>query len=224
MTQSTYSGGTEEPRGELIYRGAEADILRGAWMGLPAVYKVREALPYRLAALDAAIRRQRTIREAEILHSAREAGVAVPMIYYVDAPRTTLVMEFVEGKRLKELVAAAPPGEAASMFLGLGRDVARLHGAGITHGDLTTANVIVRGGDLVFIDFGLAGHSLKLEDHAVDLRLIKETLVGAHPAVAAAALERLFEGYGEVAGSLRAKSVIRQLRSIERRGRYARVA
>jgi Kae1-associated kinase Bud32 len=224
LTQSTSLGEAETPRGKILYRGAEADIVRGTWRGLPAVYKVRKPLPYRLAALDSVIRRQRTLHEAELIHSGRKSGVTTPRLYYVDAPRTTLVMEYVEGRRLKEIVSSTPESKTGRLFRALGRDTARLHRAGITHGDLTTANIIVRGGQLVFIDFGLASHSSKLEDHAVDLRLIKETLVGAHPSIASFALERLFEGYSDEAGAARTKAVARQLRSIERRGRYARVS
>jgi len=224
LTQSTSLGETENPQGRLLYRGAEADIVSGTWRGLAAVYKVRRPLPYRLAELDIAIRHQRTLHEAELVHSARKAGVSVPRLYYIDAPNTTLVMEYVEGERLKELVSSAPDEEAGKLFGVLGRDVARLHSAGITHGDLTTANVIVRDGELVFIDFGLSNHSSKLEDHAVDLRLIKETLIGAHPSISSIALERLFEGYSSEAGAKRTKAVTKQLKNIERRGRYARLS
>jgi TP53 regulating kinase-like protein len=224
LTQSISLGESEDPPGRLLYRGAEADIVRGKWRGLDAVYKVRRPLPYRLAELDVTIRRQRTLHEAELVHAARKAGVRVPRLYYIDVPRTTLVMEYVQGERLKELVSSAPEEEVGSLFRALGRDAARLHSAGITHGDITTANVIVRKGELVFIDFGLSTHTSRLEDHAVDLRLIKETLIGAHPEVSSMALDRLFEGYSMGAGAVRTKAVMRQLRSIERRGRYARLS
>lgn len=192
-------------------------------MGLAAVFKIRKPLAYRLGALDFALRRQRTLREAELIHSARKAGVNAPMLYFVDPPRTTIVMEYVEGMRLKDSVSKPGEVDAGNLFRWLGRDVAKLHCAGITHGDLTTANVILRGGRLVFIDFGLANHSARLEDHAVDLRLIKETLVGAHSSIASKAMERFFEGYRAKAGAVRTRAVARQLRSIERRGRYARL-
>ena len=224
MTQSTSPGETESPQGRLLYQGAEADIVSGTWRGLAAVYKIRRPFPYRLAELDIAIRHQRTFHEAELAHSAKKAGVRAPMLYYIDVPRTTLVMEYVKGQRLKELVSSAPEEEVGKLFSALGRDVARLHSAGIMHGDLTTANVIVRDGELVFIDFGLSSHSSRLEDHAVDLRLIKETLVGAHSSISSVALERLFEGYSTEAGTKQTKAVMRQLKSIERRGRYARLS
>lgn len=224
MIESTSPGGTKLPPGRLLYRGAEADVVLGHWQGLRAVFKVRRPLVYRLPVLDDAIRRQRTIREAEMIHRAKAAGVAAPYLYAVDPATSTLVMEFVEGDRVKDLVPGLAAGEVGAIFQELGSDAAMLHRVGIMHGDLTTANVVRRGGGLVFIDFGLALHTSRLEDHAVDLRLIKETLVGAHPGVAALALEHLYRGYAAVSGPARFHAVLRQLQSIERRGRYARVA
>ena len=223
MTASTFSGGADTRQSGLLYRGAEADIVRGEWQGLDAVYKVRSPLSYRLPVLDDAIRRQRTVREAEMLHLAKKAGVPVPFLYDVDVRSCTLVMEYIEGTRLRDLAGDLGQAEVAQTFRELGKVAARLHKAGMVHGDLTTANVVVRQGSLVFIDFGLAFRTTRLEDHAVDLRLIKETLVGAHPGVSRSALEELFTGYSKESGSSKFRAIQRQLRSIERRGRYARV-
>jgi TP53 regulating kinase-like protein len=190
---------------------------------MPAVYKVRKPLGYRLRALDESLRRQRTLREAEMIHQAKRAGIASPFLFDVDVAGAILVMEYVSGRRLKEFIGSAPKDDAIDVFHGLGGDAARLHAAGIMHGDLTTANVVMRSGKLVFIDFGLSVRTTRLEDHAVDLRLIKETLVGAHPEVAAFAMDAFCRGYSKVVGEARTRAVLRQLRSIERRGRYARV-
>ena len=198
-------------------------MIRGDWQGLEAVYKVRRPLRYRLPVLDEEIRRQRTLHEAEMIHQAKRAGVAAPYLYDVDPPASTLVMEYVDGTRLKDVIASTA-GVAGEVFREFGRNVGLLHRAGIMHGDLTTANVVRRDGSLVFIDFGLSIRTERLEDHAVDLRLIKETLLGAHPQVAAAAMEAMNRGYAGVLGQSRSKAVFRQLQSIERRGRYARVA
>ncbi len=221
---STSHGASEYTRGALLYRGAEADVIRGDWHGLDAVFKVRKPLTYRLQVLDESIRRQRTVHEAEMVHLSRRAGVPSPFLYNVDVPNSTLVMEYIEGERVKDQLGSISENELSRIFLEFGRDVARLHSAGIMHGDLTTANVVRRGRRLVFIDFGLSIRTARLEDHAVDLRLIKETLVGAHFGVAASALEALYRGYAEVVGPARSRAALRQLRSIERRGRYARVA
>ncbi len=222
MTRSTPPGVTEPPEGTLLYKGAEADVIRGHWCGRGAVFKVRKCLSYRLPVLDLEIRRQRTVHEAEMIRSARAAGVCSPYLYFVDPENSTIVMEYVNGDRVKDLLTAAPRLEVASIFRRLGADVARLHTAGIMHGDLTTANLVRRKGELVFLDFGLSLHSNRLEDRAVDLRLIKETLVGAHSGVAQAALESLFRGYATVVGEKSTRAALRQLAEIERRGRYAR--
>ncbi len=210
--------------GRLLYRGAEADIVAGSWQGLDAVYKVRRPLKYRLSVLDEAIRHQRTVHEAQMMRAAREAGLDVPRLFYVGPREATLVMELMPGRRLKDLVGEGLPSiEVLHLFRSLGRDVATLHAAGIMHGDLTTANVMARDRRLAFLDFGLAAHTARVEDHAVDLRLIKETIEGAHPAAAPPALKSLLEGYASSAGAKRARAVAGQLRAIERRGRYARV-
>lgn len=224
MTGSTSPGATDSPLGTLLYKGAEADVILGKWQGLDAVFKIRKPLKYRLAVLDSAIRRQRTLREAEMIHHSKKAGVEAPFLYAISLPTATLVMEFVEGDRVKDLVGTASHRDLAAMFEEFGHDVAMLHSAGIMHGDLTTANVVRRDGRLVFIDFGLSIRTARVEDHAVDLRLIKETLVGAHPDISSAALEALFRGYAKVVGAARCRAVLKQLQNIERRGRYARVA
>jgi Kae1-associated kinase Bud32 len=222
LTQSTFPGGTDPAGTRLLYRGAEADVILGDWQGLEAVYKVRKPLNYRLSALDALIRHQRTLREADMLNRAKRAGVLAPYLYSVDPEQATLVMEYVRGDRVKDLVDRLEAGPLFRLFREFGRATARLHAAGIMHGDLTTANVVQRGADLIFIDFGLSLHSVRVEDHAVDLRLIKETLAGAHPAVAVQAFLALREGYTGEAGP-KSASVFTQLGGIERRGRYARV-
>jgi len=220
---STSLGATEYSRGRLLYKGAEADVVLGKWQGLDAVFKVRKPLTYRLRVLDETIRRQRTVREAEMIHLAKRADVPSPFIYNVDVPAATIVMEFVRGDRVKDLVPSLTTSQLDRVFSEFGMAAAKLHGSGIMHGDLTTANVVRRDSVLVFIDFGLAVRTNRLEDHAVDLRLIKETLVGAHSDASARALEALYRGYGSVAGQARTRAVLKQLQSIERRGRYARV-
>jgi TP53 regulating kinase and related kinases len=198
-------------------------VILGDWQGVRAVFKIRKPLTYRLRVLDEAIRRQRTVREAEMIHLAKEAGVSSPFLYNVDVAASTLVMEFVRGDRVKDLVPSLSEGQLEQIFYEFGQDVARLHRSGIMHGDLTTANVVRRDGRLVFIDFGLSVRTTRLEDHAVDLRLIKETLVGAHPEASTRALETLNSGYTSVVGPARSRVVLKQLQNIERRGRYARV-
>jgi TP53 regulating kinase-like protein len=209
---------------KLLYRGAEADVYRGDWCGQPAVYKMRRPLRYRLPELDNMIRSQRTTHEAQMIHDSKLAGVSSPHLYYLSPREALLVMEFVEGKRLKTLLEPdLPGGRVEELGEEFGRSIARLHAAGIMHGDLTTSNAIVNGGGISLIDFGLAVHSTRLEDHAVDLRLIKETLTGAHNSVSKPFMRSLMAGYTSVLGRRRANAATKKLAEIERRGRYARV-
>jgi TP53 regulating kinase-like protein len=131
-------------------------------------------------------------------------------------------MQRIGGPRLKSCLQSAEEGRA-KISKEFGMAVGTLHRAGIMHGDLTTSNVIVGDDGVYLIDFGLATHSLKVEDHAVDLRLIKETLVGAHSDVSSSVMSSFLMGYAQVVGEKRAKEVTRKLQEIERRGRYARV-
>jgi len=219
----TSLGGISVPSARLIYRGAEADVYLGPWCGGKAVFKFRKKLEYRLDVLDRAIRTQRTVHESDMIHRVKAAGVPSPFLYFVDPRESLLVMEYVEGVRMKDVVSTSPPATSLPLFRKLGGMVATLHANGIMHGDLTTSNVIVDGGRLVMIDFGLSITTSRVEDQAVDLRLIKETITGAHSEVAQDALKSLFEGYEAVAGERTFRSVARQLKDIERRGRYARV-
>jgi TP53 regulating kinase-like protein len=209
---------------KLLYRGAEADVYRGDWCGQPAVYKMRKPLRYRLPELDDLIRSQRTTREAQMIHDSKLAGVSSPQLYYLSPREALLVMEFVEGKRLKTLLEPdLTRGRVEDLGEEFGRSIAMLHAAGIMHGDLTTSNAIVNGGGISLIDFGLAVHSNRLEDQAVDLRLIKETLTGAHNSISKPFMLSLMAGYSSVLGGSRANAATKKLAEIERRGRYARV-
>ena len=178
---------------KLVYRGAEADIFSDEWGGEGAIFKFRKPLPYRHPELDAEIRAQRTVREAEIIHDAKAAGVNAPSLYYVSQPESLIVMEEINGPRLKSLLSS-PGRDPEGISFDFGVTVGRLHRGGIMHGDLTTSNVLVDRAGVRLIDFGLSAHSIKVEDHAVDLRLIKETLAGAHSKIAAVVMASFQDG------------------------------
>jgi nucleotide-binding universal stress UspA family protein len=73
-----------------------------------------------------------------------------------------LVMEYVEGVRLKDWVDRAPiaPEEIARLGSALALALHDLHRQDVVHLDLKPTNVLYRtGGEAVLIDFGLAQHS-----------------------------------------------------------------
>lgn len=207
---------------ELIQRGAEALLTRGEWFGARAVYKTRLPKGYRHPELDTTLRRRRTLREAALLHRAKLAGVPTPTILFVDPERAEIVMEYIEGRRAKEVLEEGGH-DAEWVAREMGRHLARLHRAQIIHGDPTTSNFIVSGRRLVLLDFGLAFHSSRLEDRAVDLHLVKEIFTSAHATRASHLFELVLAGYGAVAGEGEVRALARQIEDIERRGRYASV-
>ena len=86
------------------------------------------------------------MHEAQIIHDAKSAGVNAPSLYYVSQPESLIVMEEIEGPRLKSLLQS-PDATRRRVSAEFGSAVGRLHRGGIMHGDLTTSNVIVdRGG------------------------------------------------------------------------------
>ena len=208
---------------KLIRKGAEASIYLSKWFEFSAIRKERLPKPYRQKTLDDAIRTQRTLREALLIARAREAGVPTPLIYFVDPKRAEITMQNLEGERLREILLADDVALKKKLAKDVGRMVAKLHSAGIVHGDLTTSNFIFNNNKLFLIDFGLASQSTKEEDKGVDLKLIKEVLNSGHHDDFQKLYPQIVAGYEEVAGKKRTKRVLGVVAEIERRGRYARV-
>ena len=207
----------------LIRKGAEADIYLGKWFRRDAILKIRKPKPYMQPELDAEIRKRRTLHEASFLIDARKVGIPTPLVYFIDPNKAEIVMQYIKGIRLKEMIYDKKMNNFDALCLEVGRCIARLHKSNIIHGDLTTSNFLVFKNRLVFIDFGLAFFSQRLEDMAVDLHLIKGVLKSAHSEVADEAFNKILEGYVEIAGMRMIKDLVRKMREIERRGRYARV-
>ena len=52
---------------KLVNRGAEADVYSTTWNKKKAILKIRKTKSYRNTLLDQKIRKQRTVRESQIL-------------------------------------------------------------------------------------------------------------------------------------------------------------
>ena len=133
---------------EIIQRGAEAVLYRDGEM----VLKRRVVKGYRFPELDLKLRRLRTRGEARILEKARKL-INVPRVEKVDEKKMEIDMEFIDGLKLSESLDGMKNWR--EVCLEVGREIGKLHDAGIIHGDLTTSNMIWRGGDgkFYFIDF-----------------------------------------------------------------------
>ncbi|HZW58092.1 MAG TPA: bifunctional N(6)-L-threonylcarbamoyladenine synthase/serine/threonine protein kinase [Nitrososphaerales archaeon] len=203
--------------------GAEAVLNFVDWHGEPAMSKHRIPKNYRAQQLDQVLRSKRTKQEAEMLHTAKFTGVDCPYIFLVDPNQSEIIMEYVEGRLLRDI--SMPTRQMAELYRVLGEYAARLHSRGIMHGDLTTKNVIQRsGGKLCLIDFGLSFRSERLEDRAEDIHLLKQAIKSSYEARSAVLLfSGVIRGYQNIAGQEKTERLLEQIRKIEDRGRYARV-
>ncbi|KAL2222681.1 Serine/threonine-protein kinase bud32 [Thermoascus aurantiacus ATCC 26904] len=121
----------------------------------------------------------------------------------------------------------------------IGRAVGGMHKAGVVHGDLTTSNLILRpvkkagedaqpaetasegdppsmDGEIVLIDFGLAGQSVHEEDRAVDLYVLERAFGSTHPRTEGF-FEEVLQAYRE---SYKGTNVVlKRLEEVRMRGR-----
>jgi len=205
----------------LIKKGAEASLYLEEWHGRKVIMKRRLPKKYRLPKLDTEIQAQRTMREPQFIHGAKEAGVPTPTILMVDVADATIIMEFVEGKQVKQVLGDLSIRERHQLCRHIGKIIGRLHNHGIIHGDLTTSNMIITPYNrVVFMDFGLSEWSKELEARGVDLHLMKRALQSTHFKHAKECFNAVMEGYAEALGDAEAKSVFKKIGEIERRGRY----
>jgi TP53 regulating kinase-like protein len=204
----------------LIKKGAEASLYLADWHGRKVIMKKRLPKKYRLSELDEQIKTYRTIHEPQLIHEAKKAGVPTPTIFLVDVKDATIIMEFIEGKQVKQLLSEVSKSERQHLCFKIGELIGRLHKYGIIHGDLTTSNMILDSeGKIFFVDFGLGEKSKELEARGVDLHLMKRALQSTHFRFAEECFNAVIEGYSRVLGST-AKNVLDKIREIERRGRY----
>ncbi|MCS7104192.1 MAG: Kae1-associated kinase Bud32 [Thermofilaceae archaeon] len=203
---------------ELLGIGAEAVVLRCIWRGFDAVAKIRLPKSYRDSRLDMLIRAKRTGLETRLLTEAKKLGVPSPTPLYVDTEICMLVMDYIPGPKLRDVIQMSK--EVESMFEDLGRYAGFLHERGIVHGDLTTSNVIVSKRGLYVIDFGLGAFSNDLEEQGVDVHLMLRSLESTNPSMAQRLYLAFLEGYEEARGVEARKLVEDKVVEIRKRGRY----
>ncbi|HUV54072.1 MAG TPA: Kae1-associated kinase Bud32 [Candidatus Krumholzibacteriaceae bacterium] len=203
----------------VIAKGAEADLVLREWNGLKALSKIRKPKGYRHPELDSRLRRSRTKAEADTIHRAKLSGVPTPLLYHVDPDNAVIVMEYVDGVKVRDAVDRLTDEERRELFTRIGGYAGRLHGAGIIHGDLTTSNILKQGDRLVFIDFGLAEVSTEVEKRGVDLNLMNRMLTSTHYRHQEELLAAFVEGYRETLGK-EAEEALMRMEEVAKRGRY----
>ncbi len=205
----------------LIKKGAEASLYLADWHGKRATIKKRFPKKYRPPKLDEEIRVYRTIHEPQLMHEAKKAGVATPIVFLVDIEDCMIIMEFIEGKQIRQLLNEVSDKERRQLCFRIGEDIGKLHKHGIIHGDLTTSNMILNSENrILFVDFGLGEKTNELETRGVDLHLLKRALQSTHFRFAEECFAIVVNGYSKVLSAETTKIVLEKVSEIERRGRY----
>ncbi len=204
----------------LIARGAEAEIYLGEFFGVRVVIKKRVGKPFRNPVFNRVFIESRTRTEAKILSELYLAGVPVPPVLLVDEEAGVIVMEYIEGSRLSDILGSLSASVVEEIAGGIGKYAALMHNMGIYHGDFTLANVLLReSGKTVIIDFGLSGYSNDVEEYAIDLHLMSRSVEALFPELAEAFTRTMFRAYREHS-TVGGDAVIRKVSEIRARGRY----
>ena len=212
---------------KIVQKGAEASLYYGSWFDKKVIFKHRIPKKYRLEDLDKAIRSARTLNEAKALIRVKSYGLNVPQVYEIDANNSIIIMKFIEGDKLKNILTQLELDDTKKQkyFSLIGHYIAILHKNGHIHGDITTSNIIITPNEDIFlIDFGLHEYSDSIEDKSVDLHLLKRVLISSHGEEYELCFKAFLEGYQEEYGnnSYECQEIIKNISVIETRGRYVK--
>ena len=202
----------------ILYRGAEAEICLSNYMGFKVVQKKRVRKTYRIKDIDDCLISFRTKEEVKLITGARLQGVSVPIIYDVDLEDGTIAMEYIEGKRIKDILNGLSEGERAFICEKIGENIAKLHNNDIIHGDLTTSNMILFDDRIFFIDFGLGEKNDEMESKGVDLHVLMEAIESTHSRHANC-FDYVLDGYKKELKE-DVNLVVKKVEEIVKRGRY----
>ncbi|MET1160684.1 MAG: Kae1-associated kinase Bud32 [Thermoprotei archaeon] len=205
--------------GKIVEEGAEAIITIGYLGNKKVIIKQRISKPYRDPEFDHIFRLTRTKTEAKILADLYTRGLNVPAPLIVDLKNYVIIMEYIEGKKLSDIIASL--GDSLGYIAEkIGKMIGTMHTLAIYHGDLTLANILITNNqDVYIIDFGLAGYSRDVEEYAIDLHLLRRNIQALAPDYYDIFFKYFITGYrtgyrGDV------NSVLERFEEIRLRGRY----
>ncbi len=207
-----------------IAQGAEAIIYKYK----DKVIKERVPKSYRVKPIDEELRKKRTRKEAKVLTQVSRI-VNVPKVYSIDENKMKIEMDFVEGKKIKDILdddtnntynnnnKDDKNNKSKHLCIEIGREIGLLHSKNITHGDLTTSNMILSNNKIYLIDFGLANHTNKVEDKAVELHLFRQALESKHHKIWEDCFKAFVEGYKS--SNKDSTPILKKFEQVELRGR-----
>ena len=201
----------------VIKRGAEAVLYLDERDGKKVLVKNRVKKNYRIPELDGTIRRSRTKREDKLMIRAQRSGVNTPKVFSIEE-KTKLIMEYLDGVTVKDTLNTLPKNKRMHVYKLIGESMANLHRNGMIHGDMTTSNMIMMNDKLYIIDFGLGKSTTRVEDHAVDLYLLREALLSTHFKYLDEAWENIIRTYKQEYSD--SSAVLNRFEKIESRRRY----
>lgn len=113
---------------------------------------------------------------------ARRLGVYTPVLYSVDPLLHTLTFEYVEGSSVKDIflefgLHGVSEKRLDDIAMQIGDTMGKLHDGGLIHGDLTTSNMLIRGGTnqlvshYIFSSFSIYSESYFTSSGSVTLHL-----------------------------------------------------
>jgi N6-L-threonylcarbamoyladenine synthase/protein kinase Bud32 len=202
----------------IIYQGAEAEIVLSNYLGKKVIQKRRLSKSYRIKEIDSHLISSRTKKEARLISEARKSGVSVPIIYDVNLEKGVITLQYLNGKRIKDIINDLDERSKKMICIKIGESIAKLHNCDIIHGDITTSNMILLDDRVHFIDFGLGDKSDEIEARGVDLHVLMEAFESTHSKYPQC-FEYVLEGYKNNY-CLNANAVINKVNDIVKRGRY----
>ena len=195
----------------MIFRGAEAVVEKIKWQNFTAVSKVRNKRSYRHPELERKLVVERLRSESRVIEYLLSKGVLVPSLYEVNAKKSQIIMEFIDGMTLEEGLRT---NKFRDYLISTAILISQIHSSGIVHGDPTTSNFMISRG-LYAIDFGLSSFDDDAESRASDLRVFLESLEAHHSEIKGR--EIFLDAYSDWKSS---GEVLKSLEVLELRGRY----
>ncbi len=161
--------------------------------GMGEVYKAQDLRLQRLVALKLMLEeaktdhsKQRFVREARAASALNHPNIAT--VYEIDEIEregslySFIVMEFVEGRTLKDYADQLAIGEVIDIVMQIAEGLAEAHARGIVHRDIKPSNVMLNEGRRVkLLDFGVAKYQPARNDDAITESLSQSDVLMTTP-------------------------------------------